>query len=97
MIGQSPGAPRPSKAATVRREAVGSDGGRVLWKEGEEDEEREDRRLEEQAARNARMLYSLQQQVAEVEKETQRLREKTAGNIKHTKKVHIDISTYTYM
>ena len=37
--------------------------GRVWWEEGEGEEEREQRRRGEQAARNARLMYNLQQQV----------------------------------
>ena len=40
--------------------------GRVWWEEGEGEEEREQRRRGEQAARNARLMYNLQQQVTAV-------------------------------
>ena len=41
----------------------GRGGGRVWWQEAEGEEEREQRRKSEQATRNARLLYNLQQQV----------------------------------
>ena len=39
------------------------DKGRLNWGEENKEEERQARRKEEQAARNARMLYQLQQKV----------------------------------
>jgi len=43
----------------------GRGGGRVWWQEAEGEEEREQRRKSEQATRNARLLYNLQQQVTQ--------------------------------
>ena len=82
------------RAMSVAREAgdkpvsraaapVVSGGGRVWWEPGEGEVERERRRRDEQAARNSRMLYNLQQQLTSLQRDVERL----GTSDKSTKKV----------
>lgn len=70
------------KAMQSRRPFDDTDSGRQGWEAEEEEEEKLKRKVAEQTARNTRMLYDLQQQVNELQKDTNG----KPPHVRHTKK-----------